>query len=889
VSRPTANSLAAPALLAALDAGDTLLAPNTELTAALFDAVERHHRETGRQIWRTPRIRDFGSWLREQHTGRQYLDASAARCLSDIEERELWREVVLEGESGENFLDVGGAARSARRARRAILEYGIPLTAVAQYATDESHALLGWIRSFEERCRALGCIAADELLGSLTGTSAAVAWIESPIWRPVARRWLASRGREIAAANLAASQSSRRRLHAGSPALELAAAADWALSNLRADPDFRAWICVPDLSLRRTEVIDAFDAALAPQRFSLSDDDALVPYAAAGGTPLADYAPVRAALQTLAASSGVLPFERYSALLRAPELQASTAEAGAAAVLDVHLRSRAPSEAGLPEWLALSDRVARDHALGSIAATQRLHAALQVLMSLHGSHHLSRWVSIWVAALESGPWALRHRWSSIEYQSAERFKELLASLACADSLLGAQSRRSAEAILTRAARDTAFQPQTGIPPIWVSGQIMDPWLNHDGLWIMGCDEEHWPAPVDPIPLLPVRLQRDFGVIPAGADSQLRFAEDLQLRWQARAASCVFSYADPGDGRSAAPSPLLSDAPPPTESEPRWPQDALLPQPHWHALLARAPALERLTDELAPPFDRDERTRGVSTLKAQSRCAFRGFAETRLLTDPLGRPVPGFNERERGELLHHALEHIWLELRSSTALKSLSPEAQAQLLDISVALALEKSCRARDPGLRWQRRERVRMHGLLAKWLDVERQRQDFDVERLEQESQAARHGGLEFNVRIDRIDRLSDGARVLIDYKSGVAAVDWRGDRPDNPQLPIYALLQPQALAAVAYGRVSAGDCRFIAESERPDIFKPRGRRSQMEGMPDLAALIALWSRRIEKLAADFAAGRAEVAPTLIACKSCRLQGLCRIPTTLDDMPTPHD
>lgn len=856
----------------------------------MFDAVERHHRDAGHDIWRTPRVRDFGSWLREQHTGRQYVDAAGPRCLSDVEERELWRAVVLEGESSGNFLDVGGAARSARRARRAIYEYGIPLEAIAQYATDESQALVDWIRRFDERCRALDCSSADVLLGSMTGTAEAIAWIESPIWRPVARRWLTSHGREMAAPKVAASQGACRLVHAGSPALELAAVADWALVNLQSAAAFRAWVCVPDLSLRRAELIDAFDAALAPQRFSLSDEDGTVPYAVAGGTPLADYAPVRAALQTLAASTGVVSFERYSTLLRAPELQASAAEAGAAAVLDVRLRRLAPSEASLEEWLTLSDRVARAHTLGPAAAVQRLHAALQVLLSLRGDHQVSRWVSIWVTAIEAGPWALRHRWSSIEYQSAERFKELLASLACADALFGAQSRQSAERILTRAARDTAFQPQTGIPAIWVSGQLIDPWLNYDGLWVTGCSEDRWPGAVDPIPLLPVRLQRDFGVIVAGAQSQLRFAEDLQQRWQARATTCVFSYANPGDGRSAAPSPLLPDGTPPSPAD-KLPlqQESAVPQPHWHSLLASAPELERLTDELAPPFDRAERTRGVSTLRAQSRCAFRGFAETRLRTDALERPVPGFNDRERGELIHHALEHIWSELRSSTALLSMSPAAQTQLLDASVARALEKLCRVRDPGARWHLREQRRMHGVLDKWLDVERQREAFEVERLEQGAQVARHAGLEFNVRIDRVDRLADGARVLIDYKSGAATPDWRGDRPDNPQLPIYALLRPDALVAVAYGRVNAGDCRFVAESERPGVFKPRGQKSQMEGMADLAALIGVWSQRIEKLAADFAAGRAEVAPTMRACTSCRLQGLCRIPATLDDMMDPHD
>jgi hypothetical protein len=55
-----------------------------------------------------------------------------------------------------------------------------------------------------------------------------------------------------------------------------------------------------------------------------------------------------------------------------------------------------------------------------------------------------------------------------------------------------------------------------------------------------------------------------------------------------------------------------------------------------------------------------------------------------------------------------------------------------------------------------------------------------------------------------------------------------------------------------------------------------------MEGMPTFGSLIALWSRRIEKLAQEFADGRAAVDPTLHACRSCHLHGLCRVPSALD-------
>jgi probable DNA repair protein len=887
-------------LFDAAGAGHTILAPNTELAAALFDAVERMHVAAGHDIWPTPRIRDFSGWLRERYGERQLLDATLPRVLSDIEERELWRSVILDSEAGREFLEPAGAARAARRARRAMVEYGIPSKALAEYATDESHALLDWNRRFEQRCKDLKCVASDQLLDCTLMDSRTLVWTESPIWRPVARRWLEKNGTAMlppveaaavatgAARATAVSAAMPRRLQASSPEAELAAAAEWARSNLQSDPAFRAWICIPDLNLRRADVLDAFDATLAPHRFSLTAGEATAPYAVAGGTPLSGYAPVRAALNALSASAGSIPFEDFSALLRMPELQASSAEAGAAATLDVVLRSRGPNEADINEWLRLSHYLSHERAVAPVAALQRLQSFLDTLGTVRGNHPLSRWVSLWVDAFESGPWALRHRWSSTEFQSAERFRELLAALATADDLFGARSAASAGRILHRAAGDTAFQAQTGVPPIWVSGQLMDPWLAYDGLWLAGCGEDRWPPPLDPIPLLPVRLQRQYGVIPASLELQLRFAEDLQRRWQSRANSCVFSCADPGDGRSTTLSPLLPAASAPAlalapASAPAPASGAPTTHPHWRALADSAPQLSSMVDHTAPPFAAPELTRGVATLRAQSRCAFRGFAETRLRADTLDRPVPGFNLRERGDMLHHALEHLWSELRTSAALAGIAPQALDELVGHSVTRAIAKQCARRDPGARWQRREAPRMAALLNKWLRTELLREPFEVERLEHGAQTARHGGLEFSVRIDRIDRLADGGRVLIDYKTGVASADWRGDRPDNPQLPIYALLHPDGLVAVAYGKVNAGECSFVAEAARGGTFKPRGRPSSLEGMPDFGALVALWSRRIEKIALGFAVGHAEVAPTPRACASCGLQPLCRIPAALDE------
>jgi probable DNA repair protein len=858
--------------LAALEAGHTVLAPSSELATALFAAVERFHRDAGHGLWPTARVRDLGGWLREEHTRRQLRDPQSTRCLSDFEEQELWRTVVLESPLGADLLEPAGAARAARQARRAMLEYGIAPQALDAYPAQEVRVLSQWIARFEAHCRALNAMSAVELLSRFEAPPEPVAWLESPAWRPVARRWLERHGSAMLRP-VACAQPARRWLAGtASPDAELAAAADWARQQLQAESIFRAWICVPDLQSRRAAVIDAFDAALAPARFSLSAADRPVPYAVAGGTPLADYAPVRAALQVLEMAAGSVPFERFSAVLRSSELQGGEADASDAAALDVELRTRAPSEASLQAWLALCDSVRPE----PVTAVARLRGACAAFADLRGAQPLSRWIGVWVAAFERAPWADSHRWSSGEYQSAERFRELVGTLAAADPLFGGQSLQSARRILATAARETQFQPQTGVPAIWISGQCMDPWLNYDGLWIAGMSEERWPAPVDPIALLPVRLQCEYGVVAARAESQLALARELQQRWCARAPQCVFSHAVSGDGIAAAPSPVLPAAEPlaPLEDSPR---------PHWRQQFEAAPRLERIADERAPAFLAGvERTRGVSTLRAQARCAFRGFAETRLRSDPLAKPQPGFNEIERGNLVHAALEHAWATLRTSSALSVLAPAAEDRLLAAGIDRALGAACRRRDPGARWRAREAARLSGLLAEWLHAERLRESFEVERLETGQGQVRHAGVEFALRIDRIDRLADGARVLIDYKTGAATADWRGERPDNPQLPVYALAHRDGLVAAAYGRVSVGGCGFVAETERKGVFKLGGRISNLEGCTSLAQLLDVWSVRVERLAGEFAAGEAQVEPTARACQTCHLHGLCRIATFED-------
>src|ERR1700693_2729320 len=197
------------------------------------------HMKAGHDLWPTPHIRDFGSWLKERYGERQRSDASLPRVLSDIEERELWRSVVQGSAAGGEFLEPGGAAPRARRARRAMFEYGIPVGSLAAYPTEETLALINWNRGFEERTRDLGCIASDQLLDATLPDSRHLVWIESPIWRPVARACL-QQPHAIASVHPAATQGPEnpRQMQAVSLDGEIAAIAEWVRESLRSAPDF---------------------------------------------------------------------------------------------------------------------------------------------------------------------------------------------------------------------------------------------------------------------------------------------------------------------------------------------------------------------------------------------------------------------------------------------------------------------------------------------------------------------------------------------------------------------------------------------------------------------------------------------------------------------------
>jgi hypothetical protein len=173
-------------------------------------------------------------------------------------------------------------------------------------------------------------------------------------------------------------------------------------------------------------------------------------------------------------------------------------------------------------------------------------------------------------------------------------------------------------------------------------------------------------------------------------------------------------------------------------------------------------------------------------------------------------------------------------------------------------------------------ERSRLRNVLLEWLGLERQREiPFQADPGEQRRDIE-IGDLSLRTRLDRQDRLTDGRLILIDYKSGDPAVaSWDGDRPDEPQLPLYAVTSPEPLAGVAFAQVRSGDVRFRGFTTIPGALPGTKQVPASEFQRQLDD----WRRVLESLATEFGSGGSAVDPKSFpeTCQHCHLASLCRV------------
>ncbi len=672
---------------------------------------------------------------------------------------------------------------------------------------------------------------------------------------------------------------------------EIHAAAAWARSALEAGQT-RIGVVVPDLSVQRATVVRLFDDALLPAAL-LPGDDSVRPYNVSLGNPLATWPVIHAALLVLEFGTGSLPIARLGTLLRSPFLAGATSEASARAQLDALVRQegedtisisallrRAQVELAKPQAAAPTAMDGGSAENAGAVFVPLLHAQLRVwrdnIPARSKQFTPSAWSELFAALLKLAGWPGDGQLDSDSHQAVMAWRELLAAFAAQDVVSVKTSYAEALATLRRMAGERVFQPQTPAAPVQVLGLLEVSGLDFDSLWVMGLDDESWPPSPRPNPFLPLELQRTRGLPHASAERELEFARRLTERLAASADNVVFSHPlNVGDEKRRA-SPLLQAFPELQTSD--------LPAPHPGLAnhLFAAGKIEKISDEQAPALALGSKVRGGTRLfQYQAACPFRAFATLRLGARTPEEPEPGLDAQARGKLLHSALEALWNTLGSHASFCGMTEDHLMSAIAAAVNAALDEVARDHSQTLtgRFREIETQRLTRLLRAWLEEERPRAPFRVVSAEQNT-TIKLGGLVVEGRMDRVDELDDGTRVILDYKSGKTNIrNWEGERPDEPQLPLYAVDMRQRLpvAAAMFAQLRTGELGFNGLASRIGIapkVKPVG-DTEAEWQAQLDA----WQTTLTKQAEAFRAGDARVDPKQYpqTCEYCGLQALCRV------------
>ena len=297
------------------------------------------------------------------------------------------------------------------------------------------------------------------------------------------------------------------------------------------------------------------------------------------------------------------------------------------------------------------------------------------------------------------------------------------------------------------------------------------------------------------------------------------------------------------------------------------------------------------------WPRDECAGGASVLRDQAACPFRAFAAKRLNAEELNRSDWGLNAAQRGLLLHKVMEQLW---SPATGRMHTLAELQAVIAEGRLGAVLEEtisevfaSLMKEHGGDAWMAAylasEQRRLRTRIEEWLrDHEAERVPFTVEATEKVLENVSVGGLKLRLRADRVDRVGgqpgeDGQRLLLDYKSGEVAIkDWEGERPNEPQLPLYATFgNVENVAGVVFARINVEKTGLegCVSDARAQLFADKNSSSKLVKNPYDAAMRDEWANALVNLAEDFLHGEAQVDPKeqRKTCRFCAMPGLCRV------------
>ena len=638
-------------------------------------------------------------------------------------------------------------------------------------------------------------------------------------------------------------QVNARTIECADPSSEIAVASKWAALKLLKNPNQRIGILIPDLNNCLTQTVRILNETLAQQNCSTAVN-------ISAGVKLSETALIKAAFNCLDLFNFDLPLSQWLCILHSP----------------FNLFEKLPIQFKVDCELTL--RALKSHSLGfdqfiqvirgqqsKLENSDEVQSIIEPLYSFQqfnrenkaNQYSFSHWADILDKTVKQLGWPGLSQPSSIQYQQIQQWDKLLTKLSELDNLGIEVGRSKALYYLNKLASEQLFHPQTGDAPLQVLGLLEGAGLVFDKLWVTGMHSGNLPTSGSIDPVLSANFQRQHEMPFSVPEKELMIAKSLLSSFKENTKQLFLSY-PLSDGKTPLePSTLIKYIEPqdikalvgdmqPATWLKQSDQTDLLEEPGY----AYNPALEPIRG-------------GSSILKHQSTCPFNAFAIHRLWALDLDEPSIGLEAMDRGSIVHEILYRLWDNWKKSSALMALSTEQLSQKVEGTIQVVLLEQTKTHSwlQGENYLALEQQRLSKMILQWLEVEKQRPSFEVIDTEQKI-TMNFGDLKITLILDRLDKVQ-GQNVVIDYKTGnVSSSAWYGERPKDPQLPLYVMASEPMPEGCFFGHLKGTKFKFLGLSKDPII-------TGIKPADDWQLQIDKWQTALNHLAQEFIQGKASV------------------------------
>ena len=794
----------------------------------------------GNSAWLTPVIVAWPDWL-----ARLFASAGPGTRparLNAHQSRVLW-EQILSDLITDPLVNVPSLTRHARDAWKRLHEWQVPFDeCVGAASSRDQHVFAQAASLYRDHLTQEGWIDEATLCAAVTAAARGGSLIlpdrvllagfdrltpEADTLIAVLR----DRGTQVSTTSTSRSDGETTVTACADPDAEFRSAGAWAREALEEDAGLRIGIVVSGLEqdapragrLVREGLVPGWQYAAGLQRAAAN---------VSFGRRIQDFPAIEIALLLLGWARSPISGRGLSLLLRSTFLGA--AQTDARARLELALR-RMPDRDWTPE-LAIRAFAKVDGSDDAADWLDRLRRFVETVRSQPKEASPASWAALIDRLLDDFGWPGFAPLASADFQLVNRWRDLLNDLARLELVVPQMSLGQAVAQLRAMATDTVFQPEMEGAVIEVLGPLEAAGLEFDRLWVTGLSASQWPPPGRPTALISRRLQRHYGMPDADPDDTAAYAKRVIDRLLGSAGRCVCSYPSHSNDAVETVTALLGNtAPGPAHRDPGW--NAL-------ALSARAEALTLNHDPVPPVSPTEKVSGGAATLQWQMDEPFGAFALGRLGVSLL-RPIePGLSPLLRGNLIHAAACNLYGDRPAQADVRGWSADELEKRIEAAVHTAFVRYERNTDRKLRELfALERQRVSRLLREIVQVDLQRDAFSIHALEEAADLVL-AGVRFRLRIDRIDRVDDGAIAILDYKTGSRKkfLDRDGE-PTDVQLIVYAIATGEPVAALGFYNVDS----------RTTVLDATGRDALGEDV--WQETLERWSEDVERAASRFAAG----------------------------------